>query len=391
MSIVPPAKLSAQRTTFDPSVSVSAYQEYVALTEAAEGSEYVLRFGLELPVERQLRKGRLSFLYEPGYQQYEDTGALDNTSHRLSLSLDLQPRRLSSFSLKTTYSKSFLQADARSQDEADFFLTQRLDRERVVLDLQYADRLAGQWFWLGRAGYAVADYSPIAGLEPQGEETAVEDRVAVSGAFRLARRISSRTLVGLQYARSRYDLDLSGEETNDLLSLTVGSDLSRNATLEFSLGGFRTRDDGALGELEAAGDREGIQGSLALTRELRRLLLTVFARAEPSAGGARVGTSTNSVLGFALASKETRVVSWDAALRLGRRKATDRDREDIDSVTLRLGTEYRLARLLALRLVVNYVDQSGEAEELSFLSEGGISLVWYPLAGSRISGRSQGD
>lgn len=381
----------AQRTTFNPSITFGYFNaEDVDLVGAADQSDVGFRIATELPVEHQLAKGSIEFRYRPQFEQFNEFSELDNTAHKATLDLSLAPTRLSSFSMRMSYDRGLDQGRAGSERDSDLFLTRRTDRQLAGIEVDYSNRLKGGWDWRGSVGFSASQFDEIQGFDSGGPSAGVEDRTETEGSFGISRRLARTTSIGARFERREFDLEESGEELAELVSLVVRRELSSRSSLNLAVGAFRSSGTAARGANSDPNDRrEGLQGSLALKHSRRHVDLAVFARSGPTDGGASAGTSSNSLIGLSVSGRPSPRLSWSSAIRYARREPSDAGLETLESVSVTLGTEIRVLRFIGLRLGVNYVDQSEGTDELKLFSDGGISLVWYPLAGRRISGQSR--
>ena len=206
------------KTTFDPTITFGYLRtDDVNLGESGKDSDTVLRLGLELPVNRELRRGSMEFSYRPHIDAYQEFDQLDTVSHELNFSLDLTPTKSSALGLRAGYIDGIEQADAARAEDADLFLAGVTDRQLGRVEIDYGRRLGGQWDWSISGRLAEASFDRIEGFDP-GQRGGVEDRTEFGGAFGIARRFSRNVSFGFSYGQREFELDQSGKETTRLLS-----------------------------------------------------------------------------------------------------------------------------------------------------------------------------
>ena len=381
---------AAQKTTFNPAFNLDLFaSNNVDYVGDSGRSDRGLHLGLSLPVERSLKRGSIAFNYNPAITLYGEFTELDNISHLVSLEASTQPSRNSSLSFRAGYSKTQEQGDPRSLDPADLFLDRRTDRERASVDLFYQAQPAERWSWdfsLGASGWL---FQEIEDFEEEQPGIPLEDRVEFRGTVGVARTLSPSDSIGLSYGFRFFDLDLSGEETSQSVSLVYQRDIEDRISLGLSLGAFYNTGDATTGAPGSrGGEQSGVQGGLSLTRTFRQSSLSFVAGHAPSAGGARIGTSLNGYVGLSYVSANTRYWNWGLLSRVARRDPSNPEQPTIDSFTASIQIGRNLGRQLGIRLGGDYVYQSSSAEvaaDSSYL-RGSLGLVWFPLGRSGVMG-----
>lgn len=387
--------LAEAGTVFNPQLAVEqAYNDNVRFvgegdSGAAGGdSDSVTRLSAVLPVVREGKRSTLHFSYSPSFERHQDLDELDYDSHFLSLGLNTSTSRRSKVSFLSTYARTQMQGRPSSLDEAELFLTGRTNRELFRADLTHGKQLSARWSFRGGLNYGESRFDDIKDFDPAAP-VPLEDRTDYGGTVQLGRAVSEKTTVGLAYGLQRFELEprettgTSTDETVHSLTFTVDRTVSRRMTLNAAIGGFRSTSDP-----ETADDpRTGAQANLGLTRAYRSMALSLDASHRPSSGGALAGTSTDSALGLRLNGAALEPWSWSVSSRLARRDPTNDDEEPVHSVAAGGSLERGFARVLALRLSADYVDQTSDEPLLEArYYTAGIGLVWYPLGRTILGG-----
>lgn len=376
---------TAQKTTFQPSFSLDLFAtNNVDYVGDEDRSDRGAGLGLRLPVERTLERGSIAFLYHPVIVAHDEFTELDNIRHLASLAVSTRPSRSSSLSIRAGYLRSQRQGDPRSVDPADLFLDRRTDRQRASVDLSYQGRLGRHWDWSLAVGGADWKYEEISGFEEDSPSVPVEDRSEFRSAVNVARILSHASSIGVSYGYRMFDLELSGEETSQSISLVYTREIENRLSLRASMGGFFNSEEAGSGSAGSLGDgQSGVQVAVSIIRTFRQSSLTFLVGHVPTAGGARIGTSINGYIGVSYTSSGLRDWTWGLYSRLARRDPSDPQLEIIDSFSAGIQVGRHLGRQLAIRLGGNYVYQSGDevAANDSYL-RGQLGLVWFPLGRS---------
>lgn len=380
--------IAAQQKQFDPQLSVGLFRTSNVAFVGDGPSDTGLRLGLTLPVSRPLQNGSLAFRYSAGYQIYDRSTTLDNLSHRVSLAVSKSPSRNTSFGVQAGYIRTQEQGLADSLEETDLFLSQRSERETINFGLSLSSKISTRWEWSLSAGYLDWGFDPIEDFESESSEVALEDRTALSGSFTFARLLSETSALGFSLGYSQFDLEFSGEQDTQMASLVYSRELGERLSLSISAGGFVSSGTALEDVDEGSSDsRSGFQGTLNLSRSLKRVSLSLFAGHMPSAGNDRPGTSVNTIVGVSVSSESARRWNWGVFARYAYRDPNDPTESSLETFALGADVGFVFGRSLSLQLGVNYTDQFGEGAEGEGSYVGAqVSLVWHPLARTRLAG-----
>lgn len=206
------------------------------------------------------------------------------------------------------------------------------------------------------------------------------DSLALGASF----RISNRTEADLTLSRSDFsaeDAPLT-ERQSDQISLGINHALTPALTLRFSLGQSRVTLDETVAGVRSTRSTEGVNGNLALTRELANGTIALVATREISIDGGRTEVTLNRQfdlptgsldLTFGTSQSEGGEATWIGSvnyrqdLARGRLSATlDRrvginDVDDaITTTQARLGWSQNLTVRSNLDLSLDYLDVSGD-------------------------------
>lgn len=381
---------AAQRTIFNPSFTLGqVYTDDVGLGGATQQSDSYTRLSVILPVEREWPTGSLSFRYQPTFERFSKLSALDNTGHRGSLAINTSPSRLLSFGLRAAYSRDEQQSQLDSVDPADLFLLQRFLQERASGDLRLERRVGPRWQWNFAVGAANWRFTPLEDVPPE-TSVVVENRKTLTGEVGFQHDLSRRTSVGFRYGFRRFELELSGEQSSHLASFVVGRSLGERTRWELAVGGFRSNGQ-ALAVGGGPDTRTGAQGTFSFSHDLPEVRFGISASHGPSAGGARAGTSVNSVVALNLSDAGVRKVHWDLFTRFARRDPSDPAQSVDESISVGGALAFEVQRLVDLSLSVRYIDQTSGRTDAAGSSyyRAGLSLVLHPLGRTRLGGSNE--
>lgn len=380
----------AQETRFDPQISFSLFRT-TNIDFVGDGpSDSGFRLGVVLPVNRPLENGSLSFSYRTFFESFEQSTALNNLDHWLSLAISKSPSRNSNIGMKVGYILTQQQGRADSVEEGDLFLNERTKRQTVNLGLSYSSALGARWQWALAAGFWDWSYDEIEGFDDETPDRRLEDRTELRGSFELTRALSRSNAIGFSLTYRQFDLELSGEEDTQSASLVYRREIEERMSLSVSAGGFVSSGTAAGGPGGSQSDsRSGFQGTVSLSRALEHLNFTFVVGHTPSAGNDRLGTSTNTTIGVSLSGNPTRKLSWGVFSRYASREPNNRLEPTIDSFALGSSMGIRFRRELSIRIGINYTNQIADdaRDEGSFVA-GQVGLVWHPLARTRWAGGS---
>ena len=379
---------SAQRTDFDPRLALSyIYRNNVNFVGEEQRADSSLRFTVVLPVVRTTKKGSASLQYAGYIERFDEFSTFDDVGHRLVVGVDTKPSNRSSFSLKGGYTRTQDQNDPGSLDSTDFFLTQRVRRDRLFLDLSFGSRFSQRWGWRISGGASDWKFTRVVGEDSNETPLGLEDRSEIRTGFSINRVMSRKSTLGFSLRARRWDLDLSGEQKSFWASLVYGREVADKTDMTLAIGGFRT-EQVVLGTPEEEQPwRNGVQGTFQLERSFRRTILNVAAGHSPDAGGSRIGTSVTSYLQVSLADSFYRSWSWVVYGRVARRDPNSDLQKVLDSSSLGGGLQFRLMRFLGLNLGGSYVQQTQQ------LTSGNLTyyrvtatLAGYPLGWKKSQG-----
>lgn len=371
-----------QKTTFSPRGSIGLnYTDnvrFVGKGESEATDDSVLRLGLTLPWVRQLQRGAFTFSYQATYNKHDKFDSLDNLSHRLGLNLSKRSRPRSSLGLGVNYAKTQSQGNAQFLEDLDLFLNRRTDRESANFNFSYRGPFANRWGWNTSLGAAVNRFDEISGAEEVPPTEPLEDRETFHGALGIYYERSPGRAIGVTYTRSVFDLDRTGRETVQAVSLQLFRGLLQpTPSLTFSLGVF-SRNIESDDPARASDSEVRLQGALTYRPTLRKVNLSLSAGHQPSGGGSRPGTSTNTLAAMTVGSKSTRRWGWQTSLRYALRDPTGEDQNTLESASLDASLFKELARNVSVRLRGGYVDQTGTGkDDRGSFYRAGLSLEFH--------------
>ena len=382
--------LAAQRTTFDPSISLGYfYTSNVNIVgeDGPEDSGY--RFGVTFPVRHTTKRSSLAFTYSPYFDRFNDFGELDNTGHRASLIFGREVSRRSSLDLSASYLRVQDQGDPQSEDDGDLLLNRRTQRESTRFDLGFDRQLRNRWRWGFSVGASEWRYDEIEDFEPPEPVAPLEDRKEARGSITVGRNLSERSSFGVRYGYRFFDLEVSGERQVHSASLVWQREVADRLSLSASLGGFWSSGD-EFDRGEAGSDTQsGIQGSLNLSRTYRRVILGISASHQPSAGGSRPGTATNSRVQLSLSGATEGPWNWGLYARWARRDPIAGAEPTVEGWSLgpRVSVRFGLAQIVGIGFTATYNTQSGgpQTDEADYFRVA-ANLSIFPLARTRLGG-----
>ena len=376
--------LPAAETMFHPSVTLdAAWSDNVAYAGAADEptSDATARLGVVLPLRTEWASGTWSFEYNPSYEKHQDLEVLDHAEHRLATHLSKKTGRTGVFGVGATFTRTQEQGRAWSLESPDLFLTNRTNRDLISADIGFAQEISPRWRWNAGVWGGWYDYAIIEGFDQGIPQAAVEDRNEYRGSVAVSRLMTRASSMGLQFEHRRFDLETGGTEDADLASITFDHAASRELTMSVQVGAFTRSTEGTVANPLEESPETGAQGGFSLRRTFTAAILTVDAGMAPTSGGALEGTSTDSSVGFTVASVAGLRWSWTASARYAYRDPTDPAEDPVNSIGGGAGLEWRPYETLGLRVAATYADQSGDAQgaalDASYTTVG-AGLVWYP-------------
>ncbi len=374
----------AQRTKFDPRLGLTYYYRnrvnYFG-EEARDDSS--LRLNLALPVSRQLKTGSLRFVYQTSFEKFEEFDDLDYLGHRLSLDLSLKPSQRSSLNLGANYRRRRDQLDSTSVDTVDLVAFRQLSREQASVDLGYSRQLGRRWGAnvVGRAsGWRFYE------LVGDGSELLpdTEDRAEFAGSFGANRSFSDRSALGFSIGARLFDLDRSGQQDAVSASLVYQREVIEKSSIALRIGGFRMQTGQFVDDVQQT--RSGVQGSLSINRQFRRMNGVLLAGHAPNVGGARIGTAVVSFAQIGLTDSYFRNWGWAVYSRMGYRDPNDPDVSVAQTLTAGAAVNVKVQKYVGLNLNLTWADQlKGEAEATAEYFRLGAAVVWHPLGWSKIA------
>ncbi len=385
----------AQRTTFNPSITVGgSYTDNIEHAATEETSDSASRIELDLPVSRQWDGGGMEFYYRPSYIQQSDQDDFDRDEHRLGFSTTTVIDRRTNWGFSAAYSKTQTQFSPTISEfepiDDDQFTANPTDRDSLGASLSLARTQSPRWNWQASLDWNQVDHELIPGVPASAlGDSPVEDRSEYGGSFGFSRSLGRGASLGLQYRHRRFDLDVSGEEDSDSLSVTWNRTVSRTLAFGVSVGAFKSTGEASDGTDLATDDdeRTGAQGSFSLTRSFRASRLVFSGSHEPTSGSNLVGTSTNTDAGLTYAGTR-RLWDWSVSGRYGLREPADSSSDDLKNLSAGASIERFFQRQVGVRFGAAMTDQSGSgaADRSAFSVD--VGFVWYPLGRTKLGGGS---
>lgn len=389
-------KQPKQKVLFKPELFVGGSHTDNALRVGEpERESTIYQAGAIFPFTRIYPGGRFNLSYAPLYEQFQDVDELDNLNHRANLGWAAKPSKRSTFGLRARYAR--IQDDRTANLRRPVpFLRVPLTRELAAADLSFGRRFAQSWNWSGGVGFSNWSFDPIEeDPTPEIDEdltTDVEDRQETRARIGLSWGQTPGFKVGGQYAVRRFDLDVSGEETAHLVSLTVDGAAKDRFKLSFGVGGFLTEGDSDEPDVadgtDASDDSDrGAQGWLTLSRTFSENTLILTLSHRPSVGGTRLGTSELSTADLGIHGSTGEVWYWGLRGRYGRREPRLTQGTEIEIFGGDGYIERRFQKVVGLRLGAGYAQQTANIpEQEGEVFRGNLTLVLYPLARTRLGG-----
>ena len=368
--------------TFEPEVHADLGHSDDVYYDAVEPRpDWFAVFALVLPLRGEGQRNRWELSYRPSAFRYRDLSELDHYEHRVRVGAESIARRETSFAIEAGWARSQEQGNATSVLAGDLFLVPRSELEALSFGASLRREQGARFVWNVEARGADADYSPIPDAETEPPSAILEDRREYELVAGFGRLVSRAAEVGLEYRYRRYDLDVTGEENDHLVSVTASRRLSERTAVEGRVGAFR-RDLASPPAVEAPGDATdtGIQASVGIERTSRQGRFSLEGSHGPSSGGALEGTSTDTVAGIRWEGARAERLRWDAGARWARRDPTIEGEPTLRSAGMGAGIEWLPRRQVGLRARADWVRQSGDETAVrngSFLTAS-IGASWYP-------------
>jgi hypothetical protein len=395
----------AGKSTFNPQVTFGVnYTDNVAFVTGESGDseptqsreDVSSRLRLFLPYTNEMKRSSLRLAYETGYRAYRVYEQLNFLGHRLSFVYETTPRRKHSLGIFTNLVMTQDQGNAtrRTEDDVDFFLSERTERKYIDFGVRYQHRINARWRWDTTVAASMARFESIEGLDAPDVEPTVENRNAYRFAVGFNHYVSSRDYLGGRYRFQLSELETTGNEKFHSLSLTAGREFSKDFSLGLELGGYKRQRDDTEETSPSDFRDEGLYASVAVgyARPVGPLRLGFVTGVTPTTGGSLAGTSTNVTAALNVTQVTARVWDWSASTRYTRRIPSDRSIPTTDTSSLNGSITRGLTNLLGINFYAAYAKQTvvDEAPEDYPRSTGsfftvGLGLVWYPLGRMRIA------
>lgn len=384
------APAAAQETAFHPELFLDQAYNSNMLTqpEGEETSDFITRVGVGLPVHRNWRSGSLSFEYLPSYEWYRDNEDLNHDEHRLRFGVAAAPARRSALDYDLAWSRTQPQGTIEDAETGDLVLVPRSEQDLVSTSLRFNREFSQKMSWRAAAEASRTTHTLLE--DPAADPTTggLEDRSQYAGLLGLDRAVSRKDRFGVEARWDLYDLESSGEEDVAQLFLTWTRAVPESYDLSFRVGSFRRESDpGEIGPPLEESDESGVTYAASVAKLFPRSRLGVSANHGPSAGGAIVGTSTNTTAALTWAGSPN--PRWDWALNsvYTLREPTNPDVPEIETLGGGGRVEWRPGRRAALRLAASYTERTTDDPTMdASVFVGTLSVVWLPRGPERPSG-----
>jgi len=380
----------AQRTIFSPSITLDGVYtdnvQYVGMTEGGPGceagppcpgeSDASARLGLTLALRREGAKVATGVRYVGFLERYKEFTFLDHDEHSAAVELGSLPGGRSSFGFTASYSMGQIQGNPAGSHSVDLYLSERTERRAYGSALRYDRQVSGLWS-LGTTGwFSEARFEAVPGESEGSSAAAVEDRVEYGAALSVHREMSARGGIGWEYSFTRFDLEQSGREDVHTVVTRFDRRLGPNGSFSATVGAFERREaQDSADTAEAGGSNVELRVGIGLGRTGKRVTMSVNADRLASPGGALLGTSTDTMLGFTMANRNPVRWSWSVASRYGLREPNLPDQQDVRTISAGATLERGWHDETALRFSVTAVRQLSGEHRLQELAQmlGGIS------------------
>ena len=382
--VIAGAPAEAQRTKFDPRLALSYfYRSRVNYFGEQARDDSSLRMTLALPVIREYQKGSLRFIYQGHLEKFEEFDQLDDLGHRLGLDLNWRPSQRSSLNLGGQYWIRRDQLDPTSTDTVDLLAFRQLQREQGAIDLGYSWQIGKRWSANVGARAGAYKFNEVVDQPPEVEPD-TEDRSEILGAIGASRRFSDKSGLGFSFGARRFDLDQSGRQDVVSASLVYSREVLDKSSLSLQIGGFSMQTGQFIDDEQQT--RSGVQGSLSINRQFRRLVGILSASHAPNVGGARIGSAVVSHVRIGLADSHFRNWGWALGTTMGYRDPNDPEVVVVQTLTTTAAINVKAHRFLGLNFHLTWADQiKGEDEAGTDFLRVGASLSWQPFGWTKIA------
>lgn len=373
---------AAQETTFHPELFLEQAYNSNLLTQPAgeETGDSITRVGVELPVRRNWQSGSLSFLYQPSYEWYSDNDDLNHDEHRARFGVTAEPARRSTLDYGLMWSQTQSQGTIDDADLGDTVLVPRSERDHVSTRLRFDRDFRQRMAWRAAVEASRNTYTLLEDPGADPTTAGLEDRAQYAGLFGLDRATSRKDRLGVEARWDFYDLESTGDETVAQLSLTWNRAVPESYEASFRIGGFRRENQpGEIGVPLDSDEESGVTFAAGVAKLFPRSRLALLGSHGPSAGGAVVGTSTNTAAALTWAGSPNLRWDWALSSAYTLREPTDPDSPDLETLGGTGRIEWRPGRRAALRLAASYTERATDDPALdATVFVGTLGVVWYP-------------
>ena len=374
---------AARAATFEPEVRAEVgHSDVVYYVGEEPRPDWFAVGALLLPLRGEGPRNRWELSWEPAAFRHREMAELDHYEHRVRVAAESVRREGTSFAVAAGWQRSQEQGDPTSTLAGDLFLVPRSELDTSSFLASLRRERGARLVWNVEARAADSNYTPLPDPEADLPPVVLEDRREVEVAAGLSRLVSRATEVGLECRYLRYELDVTGDENDHLLSVTTRRRTSERTTVEGRVGVFR-RELEPSETVEVPGDttEAGIQAAIGLEHATAQGRVSVTGSHGPSSGGGLAGTSTDTVVGVRWGSARADRLRWGTGARWAMRDPTIEGDPTLRSVGAGGDVEWLPKPQIGLRLRADWVRQSGGdaiARNGSFLTAS-IGLHWYPL------------
>ena len=275
------------------------------------------------------------------------------------------------------------QLDPSSVDTVDLLAFRQLQREEGSVNLGYGRQLGRRWSTNVAGRASTYRFHEIVGDSSELLQD-TENRSEIGGTVGASRRFSDQSALGLSLGGRIFDLDRSGRQDTVSASIVYSREVLEKSSLSLRIGGFRMQTGQFVEEEQQT--RTGVQGSLTVNRQFRRVVGTLSASHAPNVGGARIGTAVVSHVQLGLADSHFRRWGWLLNARLGNRDPNDPDVVVVQSLTASAGINVKAHKYLGLNFHATWAEQlKGEAEAGTDFLRLGVTLAWHPFGWTKIA------
>ena len=198
-----PLQTAAKEVRFDPLFVLGAFYNQNVLYVGEDGpSDSGFRLRIVLPVQISTQRSTTTFTYQPVFTAFSTFDELNYLGHRVTLANRSQVSQVSEFSALAEFRLTQEQGDPDSDEEIDSFLDPRTERRQGRVNLGYRRQLSPLWSAYAGVRALRIEFQPILDLDAEVPIVDPEDRNTLRGTVWLARALSERTRLGLEYRAS---------------------------------------------------------------------------------------------------------------------------------------------------------------------------------------------